>query len=413
MIEAKEIDVTKESGTHQEVIHTLFPEPMENSVKRGANIKITFDTTLKEKSAKNSIDLKYLGCQEEKQEKLKQRRDKNLQQCASRYRDNKNLRKSCRQCAKEVYRCQKERKCKPKHIKGKTTYHKNRNLLKFNPRHKMRPGYYQVTTKGLKTVENEKIKTIKYRFEVSKNSIESIALLQEEIQLEETQHSTLNLQAIHKDGSISDITENINWIVGDTTIVSIDDNGTVKALKAGETLIQAEYHGKTTKEVKVTITAKPEIINGYTLPPEPDPKVNNATLLGVDSNDNGVRDDVERKIIKKYPKKIQVELLFDGARVFQQIMEQSIGNARDLQKETSRLIHCDVYLMRFDSLIGSDDFLISDILEDTVINTPERVRKYLDYNIALSGGNSASSPDDWNRGACSAETIKVLEEMGL
>ena len=42
------------------------------------------------------------------------------------------------------------------------------------------------------------------------------------------------------------------------------------------------------------------VINGHTLPPEPDPKINNATLLGVDSNDNGVRDDVEIWIYKKY-----------------------------------------------------------------------------------------------------------------
>jgi len=40
-------------------------------------------------------------------------------------------------------------------------------------------------------------------------------------------------------------------------------------------------------------------ING-TLPPEPDPTENNATLVGVDSNQNGIRDDVERAIYLKY-----------------------------------------------------------------------------------------------------------------
>ncbi len=40
----------------------------------------------------------------------------------------------------------------------------------------------------------------------------------------------------------------------------------------------------------------PAVIHGHRLPPEPDPKVNNATLLGVDVNHNGVRDDVERWI---------------------------------------------------------------------------------------------------------------------
>ena len=40
-------------------------------------------------------------------------------------------------------------------------------------------------------------------------------------------------------------------------------------------------------------------ING-TLPPEPDPVGNNATLAGIDSNNNGIRDDVERAIYLKY-----------------------------------------------------------------------------------------------------------------
>lgn len=37
-------------------------------------------------------------------------------------------------------------------------------------------------------------------------------------------------------------------------------------------------------------------INGITVPPAPDPVANSSTLAGVDSNKNGVRDDVERKI---------------------------------------------------------------------------------------------------------------------
>lgn len=62
----------------------------------------------------------------------------------------------------------------------------------------------------------------------------------------------------------------------------------------------------TASEGKVTILAVPpgwggrvpgsEVINGITVPPEPAPSVNNATIAGVDLNKNGVRDDVERKI---------------------------------------------------------------------------------------------------------------------
>ncbi len=48
-----------------------------------------------------------------------------------------------------------------------------------------------------------------------------------------------------------------------------------------------------------------KIVNGieytkvydYWLPPEPDQKLNNSTLLGIDVNNNKVRDDIERKIV--------------------------------------------------------------------------------------------------------------------
>ena len=55
------------------------------------------------------------------------------------------------------------------------------------------------------------------------------------------------------------------------------------------------------KEIKYRLYV-PEVINGYKLPPNPDSKINDATLQGVDVNDNGVRDDVERKIVYEYPK---------------------------------------------------------------------------------------------------------------
>ena len=51
-------------------------------------------------------------------------------------------------------------------------------------------------------------------------------------------------------------------------------------------------------------------ING-TLPPEPDTVENNATLAGVDSNRNGIRDDVERAIYAKYKdnKRVAITML--------------------------------------------------------------------------------------------------------
>lgn len=43
-------------------------------------------------------------------------------------------------------------------------------------------------------------------------------------------------------------------------------------------------------------TLQYDIIQGIQVPPEPDPVINNATLTGIDINENGVRDDVERAL---------------------------------------------------------------------------------------------------------------------
>lgn len=47
-------------------------------------------------------------------------------------------------------------------------------------------------------------------------------------------------------------------------------------------------------------------VDGSNLPPEPDPAKVNATLEGIDANENGIRDDVELAIFKKYPNDMKV-----------------------------------------------------------------------------------------------------------
>ncbi len=47
-------------------------------------------------------------------------------------------------------------------------------------------------------------------------------------------------------------------------------------------------------------------VMGKNLPPPPDPKANDATLEGIDANNNGIRDDVELAIFKMYPNSARV-----------------------------------------------------------------------------------------------------------
>lgn len=63
--------------------------------------------------------------------------------------------------------------------------------------------------------------------------------------------------------------------------------------------------------------AKMEVINGISVPPEPDPVQNNATVAGVDVNSNGVRDDVERKIVVS---NVEISKKMDAAKLYQKML---------------------------------------------------------------------------------------------
>ena len=161
------------------------------------------------------------------------------------------------------------------------------------------------------------------------------------------------------------------------------------------------------------IAKSEEVIHGHTLPPEPDPDLNNATLGGVDSNNNGVRDDVERAIYKKYDKKLHALFLMDGAKEFQKILVQPVENAKEIEKDISRNIDCKLYLMDVDREIASDEFLYVDYLENISFNNAARTARYLDFNKALSGGSYSTTPSNWVKASCSQEVQNQLEEMGL
>jgi len=150
----------------------------------------------------------------------------------------------------------------------------------------------------------------------------------------------------------------------------------------------------------------PTVINGYTLPPEPDPTLNNSTLLGVDSNDNGVRDDVERKIIVKYKKPIEIELMMSFAKVDQETLEKPLSEALNLERKASRIGDCKMFL-RYKGIKIKRAIKYS---EDWTYNTKERAKKYIEYNKKLSGGVYGSSPADWNADSCDFDVEQMLKD---
>jgi hypothetical protein len=240
-------------------------------------------------------------------------------------------------------------------------------------------------------------------------ALSSLTLTIDKTTLNKNETATVQVVAAYDDNSTKDVTDKIEWIIDNADTVKITAH-TLKALQDKPVRLRTRLNGKLSNEIALSIYWE---VNGHRLPPEPDPALNNATLGGVDSNHNGVRDDVERKIYEKYPVKLQRELMMDQARVFQKTMIKSVDEAKEIAKEDTNVIDCGLYLGNIDKDIESDKWIEKGKeLKNIIFNNKKRVRKYLDYNLALSGGVYGSSPSDWNQNACSAEIREILKEMG-
>jgi len=131
-------------------------------------------------------------------------------------------------------------------------------------------------------------------------------------------------------------------------------------------------------------------------------------LLGTDANHDGVRDDVKEKIDQKYKTKLLRAYMMDAAKVYQKILREPTSKAVETQKEISRIISCKLYLMDKDSYVKEHPLELLNNIENYTLNTKERMKKYLDYDQALSGGSYGSGPSDWTEEACSEDVRKIL-----
>jgi len=166
--------------------------------------------------------------------------------------------------------------------------------------------------------------------------------------------------------------------------------------------------------VASTVSNEESVINGYVLPPEPDTVVNNSTLLGVDTNNNGVRDDVERYIILRFSKeeypKTRTALALQYAWAMQKIIAnptresaQYIDDASDCerywfkqkQKAQTQQIHVLKKTDRRAAMVISSEktkwqlkygVFNDDGINSIILNTRARIKQDFTFNASMSGG---------------------------
>lgn len=155
------------------------------------------------------------------------------------------------------------------------------------------------------------------------------------------------------------------------------------------------------KKMEVVNTKLQELIlsNGSVIKLPPDPgEAGKATLAGIDSDGDGVRDDIQRYIALTYPnsektraalsqvaQSVQVELLDANDR--QASISHAVVAMRDME--------CLIYIHGVESA-GT----LWAQLEAQFINTDERIRAYIKANAQASGQVFTSTPREQRRLTC-------------
>lgn len=197
-------------------------------------------------------------------------------------------------------------------------------------------------------------------------------------------HITQTKESIISGEVVYDATENAVTFTPNSLLTHGHYEVEFKSLKATKA-----YKSEQIKEIKYRFYV-PEVINGHKLPPEPDETVNNSTLLGIDVNDNGVRDDVERWIYITYRDKhpIYVDIALQAGRAYKQVLETP-ENAKEIRKIVNAPLLCGWYYQNDAEEFG-DPILVNERIDTKVeskyFNTEERRDTYNKYDKLLSGG---------------------------
>jgi len=176
------------------------------------------------------------------------------------------------------------------------------------------------------------------------------------------------------------------------------------------TAIKKSVFGDKTLKDQITIKVTPiETINAHRLPPEPDPQENNATLAGIDSNNNGVRDDVERWIYHEYKDKhpVYIDVAMQQARAWQKIMTSHVSDAKQTTKFMENATSCEAYYKTYADEFNEPLLIRDDIqLKWLFLKLETRKKKYIAYDKALSGG-VYTVPWSWElKSKCDFDTSK-------
>ena len=253
--------------------------------------------------------------------------------------------------------------------------------------------YFCTTSHVIKT------KPIKFRFEIKEEMVQVKTLESNVsvIELSEHNQTTIRVMATYEDNTTEDVTQKATYTSSDS---SVDvDKGVISSNAEGSTIVSISYGGKsTTLQVEVY-----EMIEGHILPHEPDNP--DATLLGVDENNNGVRDEVERWIYKDMPTyhhpEIERVVAMQEVKAYQMTLVDPMNKNNEVLHMMDKSGDCWGYYVESRNIPFTHWEEFDDHLKDIQFNTKERLKTYFDYNHNLGAhvvtlGNVKSDDCDIN-----------------
>lgn len=139
--------------------------------------------------------------------------------------------------------------------------------------------------------------------------------------------------------------------------------------------------------MKTTLENTPMIMDPTQVPPEPDPTINDASLAGVDSNNNGIRDDVERWISKTFNTPAERGLMAQAARALQAGTYFTAGKITiiEVDKEYLKYLECELSVAPDGNKKTSYIEQRRKGLKSKLFDNKERYQSLIEYSIASSG----------------------------
>ena len=122
----------------------------------------------------------------------------------------------------------------------------------------------------------------------------SIALTSELAFLDINATTSLSATGEYNDNSTLDISSNVEWIITDNTIVSIDINGTLRALKSGTTTVKAKIEDIESNSISIEVT-EPIVLESISISPNP---INLRVDTNVQINITGLYSDGSTQIVE-------------------------------------------------------------------------------------------------------------------